>query len=128
MSHDIVILGVFVADTAYRAARQPKMGETLLGNGFSLGPGGKGSNQAVAAAKAGGDTAFLSKLGDDAFADMAMKTWTRRVCTQSSAAMRRAIPALPIFSSRKAPATMRSSFRGGCSDHLAPPTWMRRQT
>ena len=75
MSHDIVILGVFVADTAYRASRQPKMGETLLGNGFALGPGGKGSNQAVAAAKAGGDTAFLSKLGDDAFADMAMKTW-----------------------------------------------------
>ncbi len=75
MSHDIVILGVFVADTAYRATRQPKLGETLLGNGFALGPGGKGSNQAVAAAKAGGDTAFLSKLGDDAFADMAMKTW-----------------------------------------------------
>jgi len=75
MSHDIVILGVFVADTAYLAARQPKIGETLLGNGFALGPGGKGSNQAVAAAKAGGDTAFLSKLGDDAFADMAMKTW-----------------------------------------------------
>lgn len=75
MKHEIVILGVFVADTAYRASRQPKMGETLLGNGFSLGPGGKGSNQAVAAARAGGDTAFLSKLGVDAFADMAMKTW-----------------------------------------------------
>jgi ribokinase len=75
MKHDIVILGVFVADTAYRASRQPKMGETLLGNGFTLGPGGKGSNQAVAAARAGGDTAFLSKLGVDAFADMAMKTW-----------------------------------------------------
>lgn len=75
MKHDIVILGVFVADTAYRATRQPKMGETLLGSGFKLGPGGKGSNQAVAAARAGGDTAFLSKLGVDAFADMAMQTW-----------------------------------------------------
>lgn len=75
MRHDIVILGVFVADTAYRASRQPKMGETLLGNHFALGPGGKGSNQAVAAARAGGDTAFLSKLGVDAFADMALKTW-----------------------------------------------------
>jgi ribokinase len=75
MKHDIVILGVFVADTAYRAKRQPKMGETLLGSGFALGPGGKGSNQAVAAARAGGDTAFLSRLGDDAFADMAMQTW-----------------------------------------------------
>jgi ribokinase len=75
MRHDIVILGVFVADTAYRASRQPKMGETLLGNHFKLGPGGKGSNQAVAAARAGGDTAFLSKLGVDDFADMALKTW-----------------------------------------------------
>ena len=46
----IVILGIFVADTAYRAERQPKMGETILGQSFALGPGGKGSNQAVAAA------------------------------------------------------------------------------
>ena len=52
---NIVILGVFVADTAYRASRQPQIGETLIGNEFSLGPGGKGSNQAVAAALAGGD-------------------------------------------------------------------------
>lgn len=76
MSHDIVILGVFVADTAYRADRQPKMGETILGHSFVLGPGGKGSNQSVAAARAGGDVAFVSKLGDDDFADMAIATWT----------------------------------------------------
>lgn len=75
MAHDIVILGVFVADTAYRAERQPRMGETLLGRSFALGPGGKGSNQSVAAARAGGDVAFLSRLGDDDFADMAMATW-----------------------------------------------------
>ena len=72
---EIVILGVFVADTAYRADRQPKMGETLLGNSFALGPGGKGSNQAVAAAKAGGRVHFISRLGDDAFAEMAHATW-----------------------------------------------------
>ena len=77
MAHDIVILGVFVADTAYRADRQPKMGETILGHSFALGPGGKGSNQAVAAARAGGDVGFVSKLGDDDFADMAMATWAR---------------------------------------------------
>jgi ribokinase len=71
----IVILGVFVADTAYRADRAPKMGETIMGNSFALGPGGKGSNQAVAAAKAGGDVHFISRLGADAFADMARKTW-----------------------------------------------------
>jgi ribokinase len=73
----IVILGIFVADTAYRAERQPKMGETILGNSFVLGPGGKGSNQAVAAAMAGGRTHFITRLGKDAFADIARATWAK---------------------------------------------------
>lgn len=74
---DIVILGVFVADTAYRADRQPKLGETILGRSFTLGPGGKGSNQAVAAAMAGGSVHFISRLGRDPFAEMARTTWAR---------------------------------------------------
>jgi ribokinase len=73
----IVILGIFVADTAYRAERQPKMGETILGKSFVLGPGGKGSNQAVAAAMAGGKTHFITRLGRDAFADIAQATWAK---------------------------------------------------
>ena len=73
----VVILGVFVADTAYRAARLPRMGETILGNSFVLGPGGKGSNQAVAAAMAGAETHFITRLGRDPFADMALATWSR---------------------------------------------------
>lgn len=77
MPKPIVILGVFVADTAYRADRAPKMGETIMGNSFALGPGGKGSNQAVAAAMAGGDVHFISKLGRDPFADMALATWKK---------------------------------------------------
>lgn len=77
MAGRIVILGVFVADTAYRADRQPKMGETILGQSFALGPGGKGSNQAVAAAMAGGTVHFVSRLGRDPFADMARATWER---------------------------------------------------
>lgn len=77
MNGPIVVLGVFVADTAYRAARLPRMGETLLGKGFALGPGGKGSNQAVAAAMAGGDVHFLSRLGRDAFAGMARALWDK---------------------------------------------------
>ncbi|OCW59533.1 ribokinase [Hoeflea olei] len=71
----VVILGVFVADTAYRAQRAPRMGETILGESFALGPGGKGSNQAVAAAKAGAETHFITRLGRDTFAEMALKTW-----------------------------------------------------
>ena len=74
---DIVILGVFVADTAYRASRQPKIGETIIGNEFSLGPGGKGSNHAVAAALAGGNVHFISRLGKDDFANMAISLWEK---------------------------------------------------
>lgn len=73
----IVVLGIFVADTVYRADRLPVMGETLMGEGFFLGPGGKGSNQAVAAAMAGGDVSFLTRLGCDAFAGMARDIWSR---------------------------------------------------
>ena len=75
MAGKIVVLGVFVADTAYRADRAPRMGETILGNSFALGPGGKGSNQSVAAARAGSDVHFISRLGRDTFADMALSIW-----------------------------------------------------
>lgn len=47
----IVVLGIFAADLAFRAERMPRMGETLLGQQFTLGAGGKGSNQAVAATR-----------------------------------------------------------------------------
>ncbi len=71
----VVILGVFVADTAYRAERMPRIGETILGQSFALGPGGKGSNQAVAAGRLGADVHFISRLGADAFGDMALAVW-----------------------------------------------------
>ncbi len=73
----VVNLGVFVADTAYRAERAPKMGETILGKSFALGPGGKGSNQSVASAMAGAQTHFISRLGMDDFAQMALATWKK---------------------------------------------------
>ncbi|SCB58342.1 ribokinase [Rhizobium aethiopicum] len=71
----IVILGIFAADTAYKAKRLPHIAETLMGSGFTLGPGGKGSNQAIAAAKAGGKVAFISRVGDDAFGAMALAAY-----------------------------------------------------
>jgi len=71
----VAILGVFVADLAFRAGRMPAMGETLFGSGFKMGPGGKGSNQAVAAARVGAKVTFVSKIGRDAFGDIALATW-----------------------------------------------------
>ncbi len=74
-SQHISVLGIFVADTSYRADRPPRMGETILGNSFALGPGGKGSNQAVAIGRLGGDVTMMTRLGDDDFADMAENIW-----------------------------------------------------
>lgn len=71
----IAILGIYVADTAYLAARMPANGETIMGSGFSLGPGGKGSNQAVAAGRAGAEVSFISKIGDDPFGKMALEIY-----------------------------------------------------
>jgi ribokinase len=67
----VTVMGSFVADLAFRTDRVPAWGETLMGKSFKLGPGGKGSNQAVAAARAGGRVSFISKLGPDPFGEMA---------------------------------------------------------
>ena len=67
----ISILGIFVADLVFFGEKIPVEGETILGKNFVIGPGGKGSNQAVAAAKAGAKTFFISKIGDDQFGSMA---------------------------------------------------------
>ena len=66
----VAILGIFVADLAFRSGRMPVVGETIAGSGFAMGPGGKGSNQSVAAARAGARVTFISRLGRDAFGDI----------------------------------------------------------
>ena len=56
----IVILGVFVADLTFRNDRMPVKGQTLIGKSFKLGPGGKGSNQVIAARRAGACLLYTS--------------------------------------------------------------------
>jgi ribokinase len=73
----VAILGVFVADLAFRASRSPALGETIIGSGFKMGPGGKGSNQSVAAARLGAEVTFISKLGKDEFGAVALATWRK---------------------------------------------------
>ncbi|HEY9011432.1 MAG TPA: ribokinase, partial [Devosia sp.] len=81
MRQGVAILGIFVADLAFRAGRMPGIGETITGSGFKMGPGGKGSNQAVAASRAGAAVTIISKLGRDDFGDVAMATWVREGIT-----------------------------------------------
>ena len=73
----VAVLGIFVADLAFRAGSMPAIGETIAGSGFAMGPGGKGSNQAVAAARAGAEVTFISKIGQDAFGDCARDVGSR---------------------------------------------------
>lgn len=70
----IVVLGSSNTDMVVRLDRLPGPGETVLGGDFSMLAGGKGANQAVAAARAGGKVTFLGRIGDDTFGQQALKT------------------------------------------------------
>jgi ribokinase len=69
----IVVVGSSNSDMTIKAARIPKPGETVLGGSFSMAAGGKGANQAVAAARAGGTVIFVARIGDDYFGERALK-------------------------------------------------------
>ncbi|HIF9345407.1 TPA: ribokinase [Photobacterium damselae] len=63
----LVVLGSVNADHVLQVASFPRPGETLHGNSYAVIPGGKGANQAVAAARLGADIAFIACVGDDSF-------------------------------------------------------------
>lgn len=85
MGKKVTVFGSFVVDLMGRCPHLPVPGETVKGSVFKMGPGGKGFNQAVAAHKAGAEVTMVTKLGKDAFADVALQTMeklgmdTRRV-------------------------------------------------
>src|ERR1700756_5959549 len=67
----ILVVGSSNTDLVIFCDRLPKPGETVLGGEFKMFGGGKGANQAVAAARAGGDVTFLGAYGADTFGDAA---------------------------------------------------------
>ncbi len=71
----IAVLGSYNTDLVTFTPRIPRPGETILGSGFKTGPGGKGSNQAVAAARAGAAVSFIARIGTDMFGEMALGVW-----------------------------------------------------
>lgn len=86
----IVVIGSTNVDLTFRVARLPRPGETVPGHTLHTGHGGKGANQAVMAARMGGDVVFLSAVGDDDFGrqtlahlrDQGVDTRFVRTCTQ----------------------------------------------
>ena len=71
---EISVLGIFVADISFSGPKIPAVGETILGNKYNIGPGGKGCNQAVAIARLGGKVNFISKIGKDSYGELAINT------------------------------------------------------
>lgn len=69
LSSSVVVLGSLNMDLIGRTGAFPRPGETVLGSTFTTAPGGKGGNQAVAAARAGATVRMIAAVGDDVFAD-----------------------------------------------------------
>jgi len=67
MNPSIVVIGSSNTDMVIKAEHLPAPGETILGGKFFMNPGGKGANQAVAAARLGGNVTFITKTGNDIF-------------------------------------------------------------
>ena len=77
MKRSVFILGSFVVDLTAKASWLPVEGETIKGDYFKIGPGRKGANQAVAAARAGADVQLMTKIGQDLFSPVAIESFTQ---------------------------------------------------
>ena len=73
----ITVVGSYNVGLTMRVSHLPREGETVLGNGYSEAPGGKGSNQAIAARRLGAKVNFVGCVGTDRFGDDALGLWTR---------------------------------------------------
>ena len=73
----IAVVGSSNMDLVVKSTRIPAVGETILGEDFIMVPGGKGANQAVAAAKLGVEVYFIAKLGNDVFAEQSLDNFKK---------------------------------------------------
>lgn len=76
-NYDIVVVGSINMDLFFEINRDPVIGETIHGEGFHLFQGGKGANQAIAAAKLEKNVAMIGCIGNDAFGKLALKNFEK---------------------------------------------------
>ncbi len=77
MSYDVIVIGSFVMALTTRLPRMPHAGESLIADLLDVGPGGKGSNLAVAVARQGKRVGLVAKVGDDLFSGAAFELWRK---------------------------------------------------
>jgi ribokinase len=75
--HSIIVVGSSNTDMVIKSPHLPKPGETILGGTFFMNAGGKGANQAVAAARLGGNVCFIAKVGDDIFGRQSIELFNK---------------------------------------------------
>ena len=73
----VAVMGSFIVDLMARAHHLPVHGETVKGTHFMIGPGGKGSNQGVAACRSGAEVTMITKIGADAFSKIALDSFRK---------------------------------------------------
>ena len=73
----IFVVGSYNTGLTIRVPRMPALGESLAGDSFDMGPGGKGSNQAIGAARLGADVHLLACIGDDIFGERALQLYAK---------------------------------------------------
>jgi ribokinase len=77
MSHKILVIGSTNVDFLIKSDKLPSFGETVTGGVFMQNFGGKGANQAVGAARAGGDVTFITCLGEDLYAEELLRSFKK---------------------------------------------------
>ena len=73
----IVVIGSSNTDMVIKTQHLPRPGETILGGNFFMNAGGKGANQAVAAARLGGAVTFFTRVGNDIFGEQALNLFEK---------------------------------------------------
>ena len=79
----VVVVGSINLDLVVQADRFPKIGETMFGTDSKMLPGGKGANQAVAAARLGADVTMIGCVGEDAYGEIVLKNFQENMLDTS---------------------------------------------
>jgi ribokinase len=116
----ILVVGSSNTDMIVQLARLPGPGETVIGGKFSTAPGGKGANQAVGAARAGGDVTFVGRVGADAFGASALSNLGRDGINVSHVVRDKAAPSGVAFICVAKGGENSIAVASGANDRLSP--------
>src|SRR5437773_8319045 len=87
-----MVVGSYATGLTMKVDRLPSLGETLLGSGYRVDHGGKGSNQAVGCARLGAKVSLVARIGKDAFGDMALELYRDEGVDVAHVAQREGVP------------------------------------